>query len=148
MHLPVIIHSVPSPPGHGPLGCYRGLEHKLECVTTLLKTLKRIISELLTRPTSTLLAKLWPQSPTISTSTSGPFPPQGFQPGSLNLPQAHPFSDFRSQVRPPPGTYHSLKLHGLSVSSKGCELHKGREHCFSPLSPQSQDGLLHRMKCE
>lgn len=58
-----------SPPGHGPLRCYRGLEHKLECVTTLLKTLKRIISELLTRPTSTLLAKLWPQSPTISTST-------------------------------------------------------------------------------
>lgn len=91
LHLPVTIHSVPSPPGHGPLGCYRGLEHKLECVTTLLKTLKRIISELLTRPTSTLLAKLWPQSPTISTSTSGPLPPQGFQPGSLNLPQAHPF---------------------------------------------------------
>lgn len=61
----------PLTPSHQPLGCYRGLEHKPEYVMTLLETLEGIISELLTRPTSTLFAKLWPQRPTISTSTSG-----------------------------------------------------------------------------
>lgn len=86
----------PLTPSHRPLGCYRGLEHKPECVTALLKTLKRIISELLTRPTSILLAKLWPQRPTVSTSTSGPFPHRA----SKEAPSAGPFSSTSLRLTP------------------------------------------------